>query len=996
MQFRTKARAVDLLGKGQIADLPTAISELWKNGYDAYADNLSAVLYTEGYEDVKKPLFVLSDDGKGMSADELENKWLILGTDSKTRGKSPEKGEETLWKEPRPVMGEKGIGRLSVSYLGSPMLMLTKKIGSPLQALYFDWRTLENYNLFLEAVNIPITVINSVEDFYECFESLKKEFLSNFLSEDEEETAKLQALWIDQQDTLLKIIESTQQIQLPSFFIDEIVSDLIGDSDEIHGTKFIIFEPDEQFAILKKWTNKKNNSDDQDIDTVEDIRTGLIGFYNEFKFKNDKSEINTLLGVEEKNDNNTPPINTAFIIKDKTGARDFIGSNAFFSADDFDICDHLIDGEFDQFGTFTGEIRIYNTIIENYVHRSNRPNNKKVSYGNFKIKLGIIPGINETSLDENIFRYFQAKLDSFGGLYIYRDNLRVLPYGRPHSDFLQFEERRTRSAGYYFFSYRRMFGYIELTRENNGQYGQLKDKAGREGFINNTAYRDFKLDLQSLFLNLAREYFGTNAKQDIKQNQLDSIKEAKATEEAEKIKEKEERTIFKNTIKETPKRLEEFGSEFKNLYDSLNSKIFQSNVVYQEIQVILRQIDSLKAKLDNLEPKKPKRFTMDARDKEKFEDLGDLYSRYKTEFETINDLRAAALSKIEEEQLLKEYENKFRNYISLLDSITDKSKLDLRKAFEHIDTEFENTQKLFKDQLDKIYQTNIPNPPSRENLEMSLGNLELEFSDLRFKYQNILDAKADHLLRINFDIDDDALVGYYKDRYEKTLKDLGDFKSLAQLGISVEIINHELNSMYSQLSTSISEVGKYLKDSKEANNHYKYLKNAFEHLDTKYQSLNPLYRKSKRTKKYIKGSDIKDYLNNFFEETFKEDRITFKTTPSFDNSETYTFESVLLPVLVNVINNAAYWVRSSNKPEILLDFDSNTKSIIICNNGPEIRDSNLEEIFDLFYTRRPKGRGIGLYLSKDSLKSVGMDIRATNNPTHNKLNGACFIIGPAI
>lgn len=31
--FRTKARAIDLLGKNQIADLPTSISELWKNGY---------------------------------------------------------------------------------------------------------------------------------------------------------------------------------------------------------------------------------------------------------------------------------------------------------------------------------------------------------------------------------------------------------------------------------------------------------------------------------------------------------------------------------------------------------------------------------------------------------------------------------------------------------------------------------------------------------------------------------------------------------------------------------------------------------------------------------------------------------------------------------------------------------------------------------------------------------------------------------------------------
>lgn len=46
--FRTKARAIDLLGKNQIADLPTAITELWKNGYDAYGDYLAARLYHGG------------------------------------------------------------------------------------------------------------------------------------------------------------------------------------------------------------------------------------------------------------------------------------------------------------------------------------------------------------------------------------------------------------------------------------------------------------------------------------------------------------------------------------------------------------------------------------------------------------------------------------------------------------------------------------------------------------------------------------------------------------------------------------------------------------------------------------------------------------------------------------------------------------------------------------------------------------------------------------
>src|ERR1041385_3807986 len=95
-QFRAKARAVELLGKGQISDLPTAISELWKNGYDAYADKLEASLYLTGYEGLKTPFFVVSDDGIGMTREDVLEKWLILGTDSKTRNEKDKKGEATL------------------------------------------------------------------------------------------------------------------------------------------------------------------------------------------------------------------------------------------------------------------------------------------------------------------------------------------------------------------------------------------------------------------------------------------------------------------------------------------------------------------------------------------------------------------------------------------------------------------------------------------------------------------------------------------------------------------------------------------------------------------------------------------------------------------------------------------------------------------------------------------------------------------------------------
>ena len=172
--FRTKARAVDLLGKGQIADLPTAITELWKNGFDAYADNLTAELYLPGYQNLKSPIFLMTDDGKGMSNKDIFDKWLVLGTDSKSRTNSiDDEGIETLWKKPRIKAGEKGIGRLSVAFLGSPMLMLTKKLGHKLQVMYFDWRLLENYNLFLDDIQIPVIEVEDIDDLRYCFEDLK-------------------------------------------------------------------------------------------------------------------------------------------------------------------------------------------------------------------------------------------------------------------------------------------------------------------------------------------------------------------------------------------------------------------------------------------------------------------------------------------------------------------------------------------------------------------------------------------------------------------------------------------------------------------------------------------------------------------------------------------------------------------------------------------------------------------------------------------------------
>ena len=79
-RFTTRARAVEMLGRQQIAGIPTAINELFKNAHDAYAEIVEVDYYRP------EQLFVLRDDGLGMTLDDFETKWLALGTESKFFG----------------------------------------------------------------------------------------------------------------------------------------------------------------------------------------------------------------------------------------------------------------------------------------------------------------------------------------------------------------------------------------------------------------------------------------------------------------------------------------------------------------------------------------------------------------------------------------------------------------------------------------------------------------------------------------------------------------------------------------------------------------------------------------------------------------------------------------------------------------------------------------------------------------------------------------------
>ena len=101
--------------------------------------------------------------------------------------------------------------------------------------------------------------------------------------------------------------------------------------------------------------------------------------------------------------------------------------------------------------------------------------------------------------------------DAISGLYIYRDGIRILPYGDVDIDWLEMEKRQK-------FRCRILFLFVSPNHRGDSSHpgkriGGLQEKAGREGFRDNKAYREFQAILKNFFIQLAAEFFRDDAPQ---------------------------------------------------------------------------------------------------------------------------------------------------------------------------------------------------------------------------------------------------------------------------------------------------------------------------------------------------------------------------------------------------------------------------------------------------------------------------------------------------
>jgi HSP90 family molecular chaperone len=107
------------LGISLYSQLPSVLSELISNSWDADADNIRL----DFFDNNNNKEIVYRDDGIGMDFDELNEKYLLIGRNRRF-------SESEITQKGRKVIGKKGLGKLSIFGICDEIQVKTIKDGT--------------------------------------------------------------------------------------------------------------------------------------------------------------------------------------------------------------------------------------------------------------------------------------------------------------------------------------------------------------------------------------------------------------------------------------------------------------------------------------------------------------------------------------------------------------------------------------------------------------------------------------------------------------------------------------------------------------------------------------------------------------------------------------------------------------------------------------------------------------------------------------------------
>lgn len=979
VSFQTKARTVDHLGREQIADTPTAVSELWKNAFDAYARRVSLNIF-----DGEEPIAVIVDDGHGMNKEEFLGRWLVVGTESKiTTERVPARDRNGLRERPR--QGQKGIGRLSCANLGPVLLFVSKRESSDFVAALVDWRLFENPFLNLSDVYLPVSEFAEIEQLFDQLPELAAELKKNVVgTADKVRARSLKDAWA----TYDKLYRDEMRGELdfrplsPSEQILDAIEELPFDERHIgewgvwtgqvpHGTALLVSNINYDLRVQ---LDEKIGDESADSSKLRFFQT-LSSFVDPFvdAAHPEPNAFDPEFSYEVKTwSNETPKL--------------IVGTEKQFNRHMIEPMEHQIEGTVDATGRFNGRIRAFgewvsgDCVIEPPKNLT-IPKRADAVVGPFDIYIAAMEFVelNSTHSKAEHVR-FKELAHRYAGFMMFRDGLRVMPYGRPDNDFFEIETRRSMSFGREFWNHRQMFGRLAISRSKNPN---LKDKAGREGLLDNRAAKTLKGLVSNILMVSARRFFGSGS--ELRKEMLPEIRERNEKERAAEARNKlrkKQRAKFRT-------RLNDLSSELPAFAEELSVCVANFEIEDEsDIATAQETLENLKERLADFRlPGAPKKLgTLEDKYLQYREDLAAvradvdaLSQRLDDEIERISPAEPRALL---EKQLARNatyLHNRLRGWRKEIDA--------LQKAeFDRVHDLFDQRNKLFHSEagplLHRLETGELSFSDITKQMELLKLKLDLENTEMFVPYVGALESLQES-------IDLEHLATFGMEELSELRSELERLNSLAQLGIAVEIVGHELQSYDEIIGSGLRNLPEDVRSSKAV----KDIEFGYEGLTDQLRFLSPLRLAGQKIQKWISGEEVYLYLADFFKLTMAKNKITLTASTAFKRCRVFDQQSRLFPVFINLVNNSVYWLGVSEMEDRRISLDVVGVEVVVSDNGPGVDPEDRESLFTLFFTKKVRGgRGVGLYLSRANLAAGGHRIRYEPNTNGMPLPGANFLI----
>lgn len=429
LTIRPYARLLTMLGEQLIKNERIALIELIKNAYDADSEwvKISFLDFEDGYRISDNSRIVIEDSGCGMTSEVIEKHWLNPATPEKKKRKQISR----VTKKGRVIQGEKGIGRFAILKLGRDIEIITRYEGDVYESvLHYDFSKYDDEFLTEEGEQKEIFIDDLNISLYTRDPQVIKE--ENILL-----GTKIQERVPHGTRIEIKNLKGT--------WSEEKIREVYNDLSRLES------------IFIKPKTNGDKSADNIKKDLKEAFNIYIYKDEQEQHFDMDYLESLNLL-LEDR-----------AVIKVEEGYFDEINGEFRFLLNKVPTKLPLLDKDLTGLKVFRDRFGVGGEKLKS----------RKTECGSFNFEFYVFDFSPQAppkyALDGEDKRIIKSHR-----IYLYRDGIRVYPYGEPDNDWLSIDiDRGTVSAGQ-FLSNNQVVGYVNISQEHNPF---LKDKTNREGLI---------------------------------------------------------------------------------------------------------------------------------------------------------------------------------------------------------------------------------------------------------------------------------------------------------------------------------------------------------------------------------------------------------------------------------------------------------------------------------------------------------------------------------